>query len=101
MNRFLVTGLLFSLVFGLLHGTAYAALPGDRGDSGEGQRLHASNCTSCHDSRVYTRKDRHVGSLDALKQQIENCTHLTQKDFSSAQKESLVKFLNERFYHFP
>ncbi|HJW03978.1 MAG TPA: hypothetical protein VJ548_11885 [Azospira sp.] len=94
MNRLLVAG----LALGLLHGTVNAALPGD---SGEGQRLHTSNCTSCHDSRVYTRKDRHVGSLEALKQQIENCTHLTKKDFSSAQKESLVKFLNEHFYHFP
>ena len=98
MNRLLAAGLLFSLGFSLLHGTANAALPGD---SAEGQRLHASNCTGCHDSHVYTRQDRHVGSVDALKQQIENCTHLTKKDFSAAQKASLVKFLNERFYHFP
>ena len=47
---------------------AYAAeLPGD---SAEGKRLHDANCMGCHDTGIYTRKDRLVQSLDALKKAI-------------------------------
>ena len=77
--------------------SARAAVPGD---GAEGKRLHDANCTACHDSSVYSRKDHKVRSLDALKQQVENCTHMAQKEFSSAAKQSIVKYLNDRFYRF-
>jgi len=32
----------------------------------EGKRLHDANCMACHDTGIYTRKDRIV-HLDALK----------------------------------
>ena len=32
-----------------------AALPGD---SAEGKRLHDANCMGCHNTSIYTRKDR-------------------------------------------
>ena len=32
-----------------------AALPGD---SADGKRLHDANCMGCHDTGIYTRKDR-------------------------------------------
>ena len=42
----------------LLMPSAYAAeLPGD---SAEGKRLHDANCMACHDTGIYTRKDRLV-----------------------------------------
>ena len=48
----------------LLMPSAYAAaLPGD---SADGKRLHDANCMGCHDTAIYTRKDRLVRSLDAL-----------------------------------
>ena len=56
--------------------SAYATSPGD---SADGQRLHQANCTECHDTSVYTRQNRHVRSLDALKQQIKGCGHLAKK----------------------
>lgn len=93
MNRFLLAG----LTLGLIGSAAYAVLPGD---VVEGQQLHATNCTGCHDASVYMRKDRKVGSLDALMQQMDGCAHLAKKDFSMGEKQSLVKFLNERYYHF-
>jgi cytochrome c5 len=47
----------------LLMPNVRAELPGD---SADGKRLHDANCTACHDSGIYTRKDRVVRSLDGL-----------------------------------
>jgi len=77
---------------------ADAALPGD---SAEGERLHESNCMGCHDSGVYTRSSRKINSVDGLKQQLEGCGHAAKKEFSAAEKQDIVKYLNDRFYHFP
>jgi hypothetical protein len=77
---------------------AYAALPGDAAD---GKRLHQAHCTSCHDTAVYTRKDRMVKSLDGLKEQIGDCSHMAGQSFSPAQTRNLVKYLNDQFYQFP
>ena len=77
--------------------SAHAAVPGD---AAEGKRLHEANCTGCHDSSVYTRKDHKVRSLDGLGHQVENCTHMAQKEFSSAEKQDVVKYLNDQFYRF-
>jgi hypothetical protein len=78
--------------------SAQAAVPGD---AGEGKRLHEANCTGCHDTSVYTRKDHKVRSLEGLGHQVENCTHMAQKEFSAAEKQDIVKYLNDQFYRFP
>jgi hypothetical protein len=39
-----------------------------------------------------------VRSLDALKQQLDTCGHATDKSLSAADKQNIVKYLNERFY---
>ena len=85
----------FALTF--LAVSAHAALPGD---AAEGKRLHDADCTGCHDTAVYTRKEHRVRSLDALKQQVENCTHMAQKEFSPAERQDIVKYLNDLFYKF-
>ena len=77
--------------------SAHAAVPGDVAD---GKRLHDASCSSCHDTAVYIRKERRVQSLDGLKQQVENCTHMAQKEFSPAERQDIVKYLNEQFYRF-
>ena len=56
----------------LLTPSAYAALPGD---SADGKRLHDANCMGCHDTGIYTREDRLIPSLDALKKQLGSCSH--------------------------
>lgn len=81
----------------LLAASAHAAVPGD---ATEGKRLHDANCTACHDSSVYTRKDHKVGSLGGLGKQVENCTHMAQKEFTPAEKQDIVKYLNDQFYRF-
>jgi len=92
MKRFLHASLALLLV-----PSAYAALPGD---GAEGQRLHQANCTGCHDSSVYTRSNRQIHSLDALKHQVEGCGHAAKKEFSAAETQNIVKYLNDGFYHF-
>lgn len=81
----------------LLMVSAHAALPGDGAD---GKRVHDADCTGCHDTAVYTRKDRLVRSLDGLKQQLEGCSHMAKKEFSPAETQNILKYLNDRFYQF-
>ena len=77
--------------------SAHAAMPGD---SAKGKGLHDANCVSCHAVSVYTRQDHKVRTLDGLKQQVENCTHMAQKEFSPAERQDIVKYLNDQFYRF-
>ncbi len=81
----------------LVTATAHAALPGD---GAEGKRLHDAYCTGCHDAAVYTRKDHVVRSLAGLKEQLEGCSHMAKKEFSPAETQNLIKYLNDRFYRF-
>lgn len=93
MKSFLCASLLI-----LLTPSAYAAsLPGD---SAEGKRLLEANCMECHQTDVFTRKDRKVQSLDALQAQVTGCTHMATKEFSESERQDLVKYLNDEFYHF-
>lgn len=77
---------------------AHAAIPGD---AVEGRRLHDAHCMGCHDTGVYTRKDRKMGSVDAVRQQLQDCSHMAKQEFSPAQAQHLLKYLNEQFYRFP
>ena len=63
-----------------------AALPGD---------------SACHDTGIYTRKDRLVGSLDALQKRLGDCSHMAKKEFSAIETQNIIKYLNDQFYHFP
>ena len=82
----------------LLMSSAYAAaLPGD---TTEGKRLHDANCMGCHNTGIYTRKDRLVQSLDALEKQLVGCTHMAKADLSKSEMQELLKYLNDQFYHF-
>lgn len=81
----------------LLTSSVQAALPGD---SAAGKRLHDAKCTACHDAGVYTRKDRTVRSLDALKRQLDGCSHMAKENFSAAETQNIIKYLDEQFYKF-
>lgn len=89
--------LIACLAGGTLSATAQTA---PAGDTAAGERLHAANCTSCHDSGVYSRKDRRVDSLAALDRQLETCFRMTKKSFTPTEVRDLTTFLNDRFYHF-
>ena len=82
----------------LLMPSAYAAaLPGD---SADGKRLHDANCMGCHDTAIYTRKDRLVRSLDALEKRLGDCSHMAKKEFSAIETQNIIKYLNDQFYQF-
>ena len=82
----------------LLMPSAYAAeLPGNITD---GSFLHDANCLGCHDTGVYTRKDRRIRSLDALKVQLANCSHMATLEFSAIEMQNIIKYLNDQFYKF-
>jgi hypothetical protein len=89
--------IIFSLLLLLTVNVHAAALPGN---AAEGKRLHDASCTGCHDTAVYTRKDHTVRSLEGLKQQFESCSHMTKKEFSTAEAQNVIKYLNDKFYHF-
>ena len=65
-----------------------------------GRSIYEANCMACHDTALYTRKDHTVRSLDGLKQQLEGCSHMAKKEFSPAERQNVVKYLNDRFYRF-
>lgn len=77
---------------------AYAAeLPGD---SADGKRLHDANCMQCHDTSLYTREDRSVRSLEALREQLTSCSHMANREFSASETQNVIKYLNDQFYQF-
>jgi len=82
----------------LLMPSAYAA--SSPGDSADGKRLHDANCVGCHDTAIYTRRDRIVGSLDALKKRLGDCSHMAKKEFSTSEMQNIIKYLNDQFYQF-
>ena len=89
--------ILIAPVMLFLAASAHAAAPGD---AAAGKRLLDANCTGCHDTAVYSRKDHKVRSIEGLKQQVENCTHMAQKEFTPAERQDIVKYLNDQFYQF-
>ena len=89
--------IIFSLLLFLTVNVHAATLPGN---AAEGKRLHDASCTGCHDTAVYTRKDHTVRSLEGLKQQFESCSHMAKKEFSTAEAQNVIKYLNDKFYHF-
>lgn len=76
---------------------ATALLPGN---AGNGKTLHAANCTGCHDSSVYTRKDRKITSVEGLIGQVNGCNKQLSKNFSRDQVNDIVLHLNEAYYKF-
>jgi len=86
-----------SLLVLLAPSASAASLPGD---DANGKRLLDANCMSCHQTDMFTREDRKVQSLDALKEQLVACSHAAKTDFSASEMQDLLKYLNDQFYHF-
>jgi len=69
--------------------------------STSGEALHNKKCLTCHDNKVYSRKDRRVTSLPALTNQVNNCMkNAANANWTPKQTNSVVSFLNARYYKF-
>jgi cytochrome c2 len=77
--------------------TAAAFLPGD---SAKGKAIVEKQCTSCHDSSVYTRPDRRVHSVEGLIGQVNGCVRQTGVKLDRDQINDVVNYLDETYYHF-
>lgn len=73
----------------------------------QGKQLHDSSCMQCHASltdgqpnSMYTRADRGVKSLAELGEQVTSCAIAADVNWSLAQQQQVVKYLNSQFYKF-
>lgn len=57
-------------------------------------------CTSCHDSSVYTRKERRVDSFSRLDSQVRMCDAQLGIKMFDEDVSAIVTYLNDTYYHF-
>lgn len=61
---------------------------------------HTEQCTRCHDTGVYTRADRKIGSFRALQAQVERCDINLAAKLPPPQLAELIDYLNSSYYKF-
>jgi len=66
----------------------------------EGKELNTDNCTKCHDTSVYTKKDRKVQTLEVLTKRVKGCNNKTGAGLDEEELEALTLFLNTEYYKF-
>ncbi len=65
-----------------------------------GQKLHDNKCLSCHTTKTYSREDHTIKSLKALESRVKACMNPAKAEWSQAQQNDVVKYLDENFYKF-
>ncbi len=77
-------------------------------DTERGKSLHDDNCVECHVSIVggdgtgiYTRPDRRIESLPALRSQVQRCKNSMGVSWPEDQIDDVVAYLNKLYYQFP
>ena len=86
--------MLLALVFALSSSMTFAA------DIENGEDLHFTNCTGCHDESIYTRDNRRVKSLDRLGIQVVFCKDSLELAWFDEDVADVVEYLNQTYYHF-
>ena len=74
--------------------------PSQAADIDNGDDLHFTNCTGCHDESVYTRDNRRVSSLPRLGAQVRFCKDSLGLTWFDAEVEDVIGYLNKAYYHF-
>ena len=69
-------------------------------DIDNGDDLHFTNCTGCHDESVYTRDNRLVKNLSRLGTQVRFCKDALELTWFDDEVEDVVEYLNQTYYHF-
>ena len=65
-----------------------------------GKTLVEQHCTRCHDTGVYSRPDRRIGSLEALKNQVKRCELSQSLQWPPPNIDDVVAYLDATFYKF-
>jgi hypothetical protein len=65
-----------------------------------GHSLHDAKCMKCHKTEVYTRKNRRIKSLAALKQRVNQCAVNTGTGWNPKQIDAVIDYLNTSFYKY-
>lgn len=73
----------------------------------DGRALHDASCLQCHASltggdgnTLYSRSDRKVTSLAGLEKRVANCAIAADANWTPAQQQQVIDYLNSRFYRF-
>ena len=69
-------------------------------ESIEAKSLVQEKCSNCHDSSIYTRKDRRVDSLSRLNTQVRMCDAQLGTSLFDEDITAIVNYLNDNYYHF-
>ena len=76
-------------------------------DLKRGKQLLDENCIKCHasmvggdGSKIYTRADRRIDSLDALNTQVHRCKTSLGVSWPEDQIADVVAYLNKTYYKF-
>lgn len=69
-------------------------------DSEEAKEMYEADCTKCHDSKVFTRKETKVKNLSTLKKQVHRCVASQELSWFDEDEENVTKYLNDEFYKF-
>jgi len=69
-------------------------------DAEAGKALTAQHCNRCHDSRMYTRPDRRVKSLQELRTQVRRCELSLGLKWFDQDIDNVAAYLNDTYYQF-
>ena len=64
------------------------------------EKLHNAKCTACHTTEVYTRNNRRINSLAALKNQVKRCEVPANTNWKPEETDAVIDFLNKKYYKF-
>ena len=65
-----------------------------------GDDLHMTDCTGCHESTVYTRENRRVQNLPRLGKQVRICRDNLGITWVDDEVEDVIHYLDQSYYHF-
>ncbi len=102
MNRIALSFAALALASGSVLAAPFAGA-----DVQAGARLHAEQCAGCHiarfggdGSRIYTRPDRQVKSIESLVQRITTCNANLGNNLFPDDEANLGAWLNQTHYRF-
>lgn len=93
VKRFIYSVLILGMI-GMMSSPVLAA------DAAKGKTLHESKCQGCHDTRMYTRKNRIVHTFDDLHSRVQFCDSASNAGFTLEDIDDVVAYLNKEFYKF-